>query len=112
MLLQYIFEEQSPDYKVTTAVDGPTALRHLQQQSFDLVLTDWHLDGKSGGNGMDGIELAENIQTISPDTRMLLMTGSGVLAWEGKTKTLFSGLIEKPFTIAELVSKIEQAVGS
>jgi len=103
-LIEYIFEDQRPDYHLTTAIDYFVALTSLQQQRFDLILIDWHL------NGMDGFDLAENIQGISPDTPILLMSGSDISGLDGKVKSLFSGSIQKPFTVSQLVDKIEQAM--
>jgi two-component system chemotaxis response regulator CheY len=105
-LLKCIFETQKPDYQVVTAPDGFTAMGRLIQQGFDLVLTDWRM------GDMDGLELAEAIRDISPDTRILLMTGSATPELDGAVKSLgLNGWLEKPFTPAHILNVVEQVMG-
>ena len=105
-LLKRIFETRKPDYKIVTAPDGFIALGRLMQQGFDLVLTDWRM------SEMDGLELAEAIQEISPDTRILLMTGSVTSELDGAVKSLgLAGWIEKPFTPTYILNAVKQVMG-
>lgn len=103
-LIKYTFEDQKPDYHITTALDGFIAMDYLRQQRFDLILTDWQMAG------MNGVELAETIRAISPDTQILLMTGSDVSGLDGRVESLFSGWIKKPFSLAHMINKIEQVM--
>ena len=104
-LLKLIFERLRPDYHVVTAPDSYAALGRMMQHSFDLVLTDWHM------GGMDGLELAGAIHDISPDTRILLMTGSDpgqlhdVVESEG-----LNGWLEKPFTPVRVLDVVDQVM--
>jgi len=104
-LLKHTFEELKPNYQVVTAPDGFIAMDCLKQQGFDLVLTDWRM------GEMGGLELAESIQGISPDTRILLMTGSDMSDFDGKAKSLLAGWIKKPFTLPHILNTVEQVIG-
>jgi CheY-like chemotaxis protein len=105
-LLELIFEILKPDYQVVTVPDGFTAMGRLMQHGFDLVLTDWRMDG------MDGLELAKTILDISPDTRILLMTRNATSELDGVVKFLgLDGWIEKSFTSTHILKVVEQVMG-
>ena len=55
-------------YEVTACADGSSAMRALEAEPFDLVLTDVRLPG------VDGITLFRRIHEIAPGTAVLLMT--------------------------------------
>jgi two-component system response regulator HydG len=102
-LLKRIFETQKPDYRVVTAPDGFTAIGRLMQHGFDLVLTDWRMDD------MDGLELAEVIRDMSPDTRILVMTGSATSELDGRVEALgLADWVAKPFTPGHILNVVEQ----
>ena len=104
-LLKLIFERLRPDYQVVTAPDSYAALGRMMQHSFDLVLTDWHM------GGMDGLELAGAIRDISPDTRILLMTGSDPCQLRDVVESVgLDGWLEKPFTPAQVLNVVEQVM--
>jgi two-component system cell cycle response regulator len=56
-------------YACQTARDGATALRKLQTERFDVVLTDIRMPG------MDGLELAREVTARTTDTEIIAMTG-------------------------------------
>ena len=60
---------QRVGYIVTEAASGEEALEEIQQQEFDVVLTDIRMQG------IDGIELLRRIREQSPDAIVILMTG-------------------------------------
>ena len=104
-LLKLIFERLKPDYQVVTASNSYAALGRMMQHSFDLVLTDWHM------GDMDGLELAGAIRDISPDTRILLMTGSDPHQLPEVVESVgLDGWLEKPFTPAQVLNVVEQVM--
>jgi CheY-like chemotaxis protein len=104
-LLKLTLEKLKPDFQIATAADGFTAMGRLMQQTFDLVLTDWHMAG------VDGLELAAAIRDISPATRILLMTGTDVFQLRNAATALgLDGWLEKPFTPAQLLSLVEGVI--
>lgn len=98
-LFQRLFETVKPDYEVVLASDGCAALELFQQQPFDLVVTDYYLPG------LNGPELARLVRRISPDTRIVLMTGSlnGPAFMSGIESSGFDGFLPKPFTSAQVL---------
>ena len=67
--LKMIIKGMGAQYVVATAVDGFEALDILQEEIFDLVITDYMMPG------MDGLELVESIRALSPDTRLVVISG-------------------------------------
>ena len=61
------------DYDVTRADNGQKAIELLEQQDFDLVLTDLIMDA------VDGIEVLKKAKELNPDTMVIILTGFGDL---------------------------------
>lgn len=64
-------------YEVATALSGEQALEILDQQTFDVVVTDLRMDG------IDGIELIRRIRAVNAMTPVILL--SGYIACSGLT---------------------------
>jgi len=86
-------------FRVQSAVDGESALRHLAAGRFDLILSDWKMPGLSGQ------QLFERVQETYPEAaeRMVFMTGDMLnekteqfLTRHGRT------CLPKPFSVADL----------
>ena len=63
--------------------------------------------------GMDGPELAENLQPLCPDIKRLFMSGytANILSRHGVTdKDLH--FLQKPFTMQDLAAKAREALGA
>ena len=91
---------ESLGHRVTTAIDGPSALRWINEGGpFDLLLTDIVLPG-----GMNGVQLATAALELRPELRVLLMSG---YAEEALTEQDFpADLLRKPFRRRELAEKL------
>jgi DNA-binding NtrC family response regulator len=72
-------------------------------ESFELVITDLEMPG------MDGIELGRHLHELSPATKILLATGSGILTATEAVERGFCGLLCKPFPLATLRSALASA---
>jgi two-component system chemotaxis response regulator CheY len=57
-----------PDCEVTAAAGGRQALRLLEQQTFDLLITDYHMPE------MDGLTLAATAHQLYPSLRIIMLT--------------------------------------
>ena len=87
-----------PECQVSTVSDGAAALNELRRQSFDLILTDYSMPKTNG------LELAQAAHQISPDVRIVLMTGAYS---HNEIQTIMdsvplNGFLAKPFTLWEL----------
>jgi CheY-like chemotaxis protein len=94
-------------YRVIAAADGPAALARLEEQDGKqdvLMLTDVLMQG------MSGPELAEQVGERFPQVRTAFMSGfsSDELARTGVGKAP-RHLLNKPFTLPDLVAFVEQA---
>lgn len=91
---------------VVTEVDGRAAMLRLEDEPFDLVLTDLRL-----GNNIDGMQVLEHALRFHPDVVVILMTGFPTL--ENAVQSLKSGAydyITKPFTVDSLRAVVRRAL--
>lgn len=58
-------------YKTTTAESGATAFEHLENQKFDLVLSDFRLEDT------DGREILRKIKSDYPEIIVIIVSGFG-----------------------------------
>jgi DNA-binding response OmpR family regulator len=89
-------------YRISHFTDGAQALESFQKNPYDLCLLDVMLPG------MDGYSLAERIRQISQHIPILFLTARSMK--EDKLSGFSSGAddyITKPFSIEELVMRIE-----
>ena len=92
-------------YDVEVAADVAQALSRLNQQNFDLILSDVVMPN---GNGWD---LVDHISSIAPKTRVLLMTAYSAFKRTGKETGTVPELILKPLILTELLTKIQKLLG-
>jgi two-component system cell cycle sensor histidine kinase/response regulator CckA len=87
-------------YAIFIAGDAETACKIYEEHSAEvsLLLTDMRMPGT------DGVELADRILRCTPQMRVLFMSGSDA-ASRG------FGCLAKPFTRAQLISRVNQALG-
>jgi YesN/AraC family two-component response regulator len=96
--LGFSFDLLLPGCQISTASDGAAALDELRRQPFDLILTDYSMPETNG------LELAQAAHRISPDVRIVLMSG-GLGRDEisaGATSIPLAGFLSKPFTLRQL----------
>lgn len=70
-VLKRSLEKLDGGYIITTATDGQSALAQLKAARFDLVVTDYKMAG------MDGLQLLEEVRSLQPEARTILMTAYG-----------------------------------
>ncbi len=82
-------------YRAVCAYNASEALEKFDKEPFDILVTDWKMDG------MNGVELARRIHDRNPKIPVIIVTGYGpidggkdVNACLSKTE-LFPSLIEK-----------------
>ena len=88
------------------ACNGIEALAVFLDSSFDLVLTDLQMPI------MDGSRLAHLIKEISPQTRVILLTGADMATVKEKVESgLLDSVMFKPFKIDDLQNAVQGAPG-
>jgi len=92
-------------FEVQTAADGKLALERLAAGTVDLMLTDQRMPN------MDGLELLEQVQRLSPRLPVVLMTAFGSVSTAvDAMKRGAADYLTKPFERDELLLVIEKAI--
>ncbi len=85
-------------YEVKTVEDGEKALEAIKTESFDFVITDLVMPGKSGW------EVLEQVKAVYPKAKVVIITAFGEQDTETAAKEKGAvGYIEKP----EIIDKIK-----
>jgi two-component system response regulator PilR (NtrC family) len=92
-------------YHVDSAVDGAQAVKHLQDHSYDLVISDVQMPR------MDGLQLLQHVRERSPDTVVIMITAfsSTEQAVEAMKHGAYDYII-KPFKNEEIRIVIKNAL--
>ncbi len=98
---------EAADFQVTHVEDGDFALDLVEEQEFDVVLTDYQM------GMMSGMELLEGVRKVRPSLPIVMMTAHGTadLAIEATKKGAFDYIL-KPFEMDEVLAILEKAVAS
>ena len=92
-------------YDVHAVSSADEALRILDKQRFDIVLTDLKMPGLSG------IELLPMIKASDPETVIIVMTGFSTVTTAVEAMNLgATDFIPKPFTPDEVMDAVETAI--
>lgn len=89
-------------YDVTAVDRGTAALPLLERERFDLLLTDIVMPE------MDGIELAQRAAEITPDVRVMFITGFAAVALKAGRRTPEAKVLSKPFHLKDLVMEVDR----
>jgi DNA-binding NtrC family response regulator len=92
-------------YQVECASSAYEALKKLQDESFDLVLTDLKMDG------MDGLDLVKKWKTVNPAMPFIMVTAYGTIqAAMNAGKEGVENFLIKPIDIEELKMAVKKAL--
>ncbi len=92
-------------HQISEAASGEQACRLIDREIYDLVITDLKMDEA------DGIDVLSHVRREAPLTEVILMTGYGTV--ESAVKAMDLGAfwyLEKPFTEAQLMEKVDEAL--
>lgn len=92
-------------YEVATFLNGEPALARLNQEKFDVVVTDLKM------KGIDGMEVLRTVRNLYPTTQVIMITAfanldSAIEAMRGDVFDFFP----KPVKIKELKASIARAM--
>lgn len=107
LILQATLERLGNRYTVEAAGDSREALKKVEDQPFDLVISDVRMPG------IDGIKLVEMIRALNAETAIIWITAYGCqkLKDEHERLNVYSCL-EKPLRIKEIRQAALQALNS
>jgi DNA-binding NtrC family response regulator len=90
------------DYQISTISSAELALEQIDRHTFDLLVVDFRLPG------INGLDLIERVQSVSPDTKTILITAYGSPEIEKKAHRLdICRYLNKPFRIEELMCTVQ-----
>ena len=101
--LEHIMKKEG--YEVTGTQSGPNALKLLEDQHFDVVLTDLRMEK------VDGMQILKKARELYPDTEVIMITGFATL--DSAVETMKHGAfyyIAKPFKLEEVRKVVQEAV--
>ncbi len=96
---------RSAGHTVNEAEDGAAALQRIQQEAYDVVLTDLRMPN------VDGMELLREAQRLAPETQVIVMTAYGTI--ESAVDAIRRGaydFLAKPFKEDELLLRVAKAL--
>ena len=92
-------------YRVVTAASGDAALKEIAKLKPKLVITDLRMDG------MDGMDLYEEIHEIDPALPVIMLTAHGSIPDAvAATKRGVFGFLSKPFDSKTLLDEVEKGL--
>lgn len=87
--------------------EGDTALKALEREVFDLLLTDIVMPG------LDGIELARKGAELDPAMKIVFITGFAAVALSSGSPTPAGAkVLSKPFHLRELVDEVDRVMAA
>ncbi len=91
-------------YTVDSVDRGTDAIPLLEQRHYDLLLSDIVMPE------MDGIELAQRCNDVSPDTKVMFITGFAAVTLKASREQPHAKVLSKPFHLRDLVMEVERVL--
>ena len=92
-------------FAVDSVDRGTAALPLLEDNHYDLLLSDIVMPE------MDGIELAQKCNEVSPDTKVMFITGFAAVTLKASREQPQAKVLSKPFHLKDLVMEVERVLG-
>ena len=96
---------ENAGYEVVAVDRGTAALPLLTESHFDLLLSDIVMPE------MDGIELAQRCAEISPQTKVMFITGFAAVSLKANREAPQAKVLSKPFHLRDLVIEVQRMFG-
>ena len=92
-------------YDVVAVDRGTEAVPYLENEHFDLLLSDIVMPE------MDGIELAQHCAEVSPATKVMFITGFAAVTLRSSREAPQARVLSKPFHLRDLVLEVQRVFG-
>lgn len=96
---------ENAGYEVVAVDRGTEAVPLLESTHFDLLLSDIVMPE------MDGIELAQRCNEVSPRTKVMFITGFAAVTLKASREQPQAKVLSKPFHLRDLVLEVERVFG-
>jgi len=97
---------ENAGYSVAAVDRGTAALPLLEDEHFDLLLSDIVMPE------MDGIELAQRCAEISPATKVMFITGFAAVSLKASREAPQAKVLSKPFHLKDLVMEVDRLLSA
>ncbi len=100
--LEHVMKKEG--YEVVATQSGQNALKYIEEQPFDVVLTDLKMEK------VDGMQILKRCRELSPDAEVIMITGYATL--ESAVEAMKRGAfyyIAKPFKLDEVRKVVKEA---
>ncbi|MBX7480979.1 cell cycle two-component system response regulator CpdR [Qipengyuania qiaonensis] len=94
----------SAGYRVDAVDRGTAAVPLLEDGDYDLLLSDIVMPE------MDGIELAQRCNEVSPQTKVMFITGFAAVTLKASREQPHAKVLSKPFHLRDLVLEVERVL--
>ena len=94
---------ENAGFRVEAVDRGTDAVPLLREEHFDLLLSDIVMPE------MDGIELAQLCNEVSPRTKVMFITGFAAVTLKASREQPQAKVLSKPFHLRDLVLEVERA---
>ncbi|MBX7488936.1 response regulator [Qipengyuania sp. GH25] len=91
-------------YEVDSVDRGTAAVPLLVESDYDLLLSDIVMPE------MDGIELAQKCNEVSPHTKVMFITGFAAVTLKASREQPHAKVLSKPFHLRDLVLEVERVL--
>ena len=91
-------------YTVDSVDRGTAAIPLLEECEYDLLLSDIVMPE------MDGIELAQRCNEVSPHTKVMFITGFAAVTLKASREQPHAKVLSKPFHLRDLVLEVERVL--
>lgn len=91
-------------YAVDSVDRGTAAIPLLESGNYSLLLSDIVMPE------MDGIELAQRCNEISPDTKVMFITGFAAVTLKASREQPHAKVLSKPFHLRDLVLEVQRVL--
>jgi DNA-binding NtrC family response regulator len=97
-------KDEEHDFQVDTALSAPEGLALMNDNTYDVIVTDLMMPQ------MDGLEFIDRVRATDPNSLIIMITGYATMqtALEALRKGAYD-YIAKPFTVEELRSVVKNA---
>ena len=98
---------ENAGYAVVAVDRGTEAVPHLENEHFDLLLSDIVMPE------MDGIELARRASELDPDIKIMFITGFAAVALNPDSQAPKNAkVLSKPFHLRDLVNEVSKVLAA
>jgi CheY-like chemotaxis protein len=97
---------QKEGYEVFTAANAESAIDAARQQSFDIVISDFHLPG------LNGRDLMRKVRSVQPATKRILISAYQPEEIENRDPALLSAYLNKPIELKSLKKLLQDLSSS